>query len=187
MIEQAPVLKTVLIGEGGVGKTSIALRYTEDTFDEHMKITIGANFASKKVEVEGSSLTLMLWDLGGQPRFREIVSGYFRGAKLAIAVYDVTRSFSLERIPDWINRMRETAPECQILFVGNKVDARVDGSGVSLEEAKEFAAKYEADCMEVSAKSGKGVVEMFETAAKMLVERHLVTEKTLPNNVCIGG
>jgi predicted GTPase len=83
--------------------------------------------------------------------------------------------------------MRETAPECQILFVGNKVDARVDGSGVSLEEAKEFAAKYEADCMEVSAKSGKGVVEMFETAAKMLVERHLVTEKTLPNNVCIGG
>jgi small GTP-binding protein len=71
---QSPVFKTVLIGEGGVGKTSITLRYTEDRFDDNMKITIGANFASKKMNVNGTDLTLVLWDLGGQPRFRDVVS-----------------------------------------------------------------------------------------------------------------
>ncbi|MHA2299630.1 MAG: hypothetical protein ACXACD_01610 [Candidatus Thorarchaeota archaeon] len=60
----AAVYKTVLIGDGGVGKTSIAVRYTEDRFDDQMKMTIGVNFASKKVDISGSEVTLLLWDLG---------------------------------------------------------------------------------------------------------------------------
>ena len=69
------IYKTVLIGDGGVGKTSIAVRYTEDRFDEQMKMTIGVNFASKKVQISGSEVTLLLWDLGGQPRFQDVVDG----------------------------------------------------------------------------------------------------------------
>ena len=171
---RTPIFKTVIIGEGGVGKTSITLRYTEDRFDENMMITIGANFASKKVEFNGSSLTLMIWDLGGQPRFRDVVADYFRGSKAAIVVYDATRSYSLSRLTDWVDRLKETAPDCDILFVGNKTDAREIGSGVSYEEGLEFAQNYDAHCIEVSAKSGEGISEMFELVAQRLMKKHCV-------------
>ncbi|MGQ4911634.1 MAG: Rab family GTPase [Candidatus Thorarchaeota archaeon] len=172
MAGRLPIYKTVLIGEGGVGKTSITLRYTEDRFDDNMKMTIGVNFASKKLVVNNSDVTLMLWDMGGQPRFRDVISDYFKGARIAIAVYDATRYFSLERLSDWIGRVQENAPDCKFIFVGNKIDERENGSGVSLEEASEMARKYNAICMEVSAKTGEGVTEMFEAAATLALEHH---------------
>ncbi len=173
VIRRSPIFKTVLIGEGGVGKTSLTLRYTEDRFDDDMKITIGANFASKKVEVNGSPLTLMIWDLGGQPRFRDVVSDYFIGSRFAIAVYDASRPVSLDRLDEWITRLKESAGDCELLFVGNKTDSRVNGSGVTFDEGVAFAAKYGADCVEVSAKTGEGVAALFECVAEMLAEKHL--------------
>ncbi|MHA1902498.1 MAG: Rab family GTPase [Candidatus Thorarchaeota archaeon] len=173
MYGRPPVFKTVLIGEGGVGKTSITLRYTEDTFDDNMKITIGVNLASKKIQVGDRKATLMMWDLGGQPRFRDVVSDYFRGSKIAIAVYDSTRFFSLERLNEWVERLKESAPDCELIFVGNKIDERVEGSGVSLSDCEVFAARFDAPCTEVSAKTGEGVEEMFEMVVKILFEKHL--------------
>ena len=167
-----PVFKTVLIGEGGVGKTSITLRYTENRFDEDMKITIGVNLATKKVEVDGDNATLMLWDLGGQPRFRDVVSEYYKGSRMAIAVYDATRFFTLERLRDWITKLQENAPDCEIIFVGNKIDEREEGGGVSLEDGRAFASEYNAPCVEVSAKSGEGVNELFKVVTKLLIEKH---------------
>lgn len=169
MAVRVPIFKTVLIGEGGVGKTSLAVRYTEDRFEEDMKMTIGVNFASKKVEVDGANATLMLWDLGGQPRFRDVIGDYFRGARIAIAVFDATRFFSLERLEDWISRVKDTAPECKFFFVANKIDERQDGMGVSQEDGLAFAQKYDAPLMEVSAKTGEGVNEMFESVTRMLL------------------
>lgn len=173
MSSRPPVFKTVLIGEGGVGKTSITLRYTENRFDEDMKITIGVNLATKKVEVEGTGATLMLWDLGGQPRFRDVVSEYFRGSRIALAVYDATRYFTLEHLKDWIDRLKENAPDCDLIFVGNKIDEREPGTGISLEEARQFASQYNAPCVEVSAKSGEGIEELFQVVTKGLLEKHL--------------
>lgn len=172
-VTRAPIFKTVLIGEGGVGKTSITLRYTENRFDEKMMLTIGANFASKRLEIDGSSLTLMIWDLGGQPRFRNVVGDYFKGAKFAIAVYDVSRPFSLARLTDWVDRLRECAPECELLIVGNKIDERANGSGVSFEEGTEFAANYGTQYTEVSAKTGEGIDAMFDMIARNLMRKHL--------------
>jgi len=172
MAVRVPIFKTVLIGEGGVGKTSLAVRYTEDRFEEDMKMTIGVNFASKKVEVDGTNATLMLWDLGGQPRFRDVVGDYFRGARIAIAVFDATRFFSLERLEDWISRIKETAPDCKFFFVANKIDERQDGMGVSQEDGLAFAHKYDAPLMEVSAKTGEGVNEMFETVTRLLLNQN---------------
>ena len=105
MSVRSPVFKTVLIGEGGVGKTSLAIRYTEDRFDQQMKMTIGVNFATKKLNIAGTDLTLLLWDLGGQPRFQDVVMDYFRGSKLGIAVYEVSRPFTMHRLDDWIGRL----------------------------------------------------------------------------------
>ena len=170
MAMRTPIFKTVLVGEGGVGKTSITLRYTENRFDENMKMTIGVNFGSKEVTFENGRARLMLWDLGGQPRFRDVVSEYFKGSRVALAVYDSTRFFSLERLRDWIERVKQNAPECSIVFVGNKIDERQNGSGVTLEAGREFASQYNAPCLEVSAKTGAGVNELFQVVAQMLAE-----------------
>jgi small GTP-binding protein len=168
-----PVFKTVLIGEGGVGKTSLAIRYTEDRFDQQMKMTIGVNFASKKVNVAGADITLLLWDLGGQPRFQDVVMDYFRGSKLAIAVYEVSRPFTMFRLDDWIARLYGSVPDCDIFLVANKIDERIEGMGVTAEEAKDYAAKYDAQTFEVSAKTGEGVANMFQAAAQHLVSKHI--------------
>ena len=165
-----PVFKTVLIGEGGVGKTSLAVRYTEDRFDQRMKMTIGVNFATKKMNVRGTDLTLLLWDLGGQPRFQEVISDYFIGSKLAIAVYDVNRLFTLHKLRNWISRLCAAVPDCRLFLVGNKTDERIDGIGVTLEDAQEFAAEFDAKVFEVSAKSGNGVPDLFDAAGAFLVE-----------------
>jgi len=138
-----------------------------------MKITIGVNLASKKIQVGDNMATLMMWDLGGQPRFRDVVSDYFRGSKIAIAVYDATRYFSLERLGEWVERLKDSAPDCELIFVGNKIDEREDGSGVSLSDCEEFAARFGAPCTEVSAKTGEGIDEMFEMVVKILFEKHL--------------
>lgn len=167
-----PVFKTVLIGEGGVGKTSLAVRYTEDRFDQKMKMTIGVNFATKKVRAGHTDITLLLWDLGGQPRFQEVVSDYFIGSRLGIAVYDVNRLFTLHKLRQWIERLHAAVPTCEIFLVGNKIDERLEGMGVTAEDAQEFAAEYNASYFEVSAKTGEGVFAMFDAAgahfAKMI-------------------
>jgi small GTP-binding protein len=167
------VYKTVLIGDGGVGKTSIAVRYTEDRFDDQMKMTIGVNFASKKVEISGSEVTLVLWDLGGQPRFQDVVDGYFRGSKMGIAVYEVTRPFTLYRLDDWIERLRNNIEDCPIIIVGNKIDERVEGEGVTQEQVTEYASKYNAIVFEVSAKTGEGVSDLFEAVARLIARAYL--------------
>lgn len=86
----------------------------------------------------------------------------------SLAVYDANRYFSLERLEDWIVRLKENAPDCDLVFVGNKIDERVDGTGVSLEQAREFAANYGAACVEVSAKTGEGVTELFQVISQSL-------------------
>ena len=172
MSTRSPVFKTVLIGEGGVGKTSLAIRYTEDRFDQQMKMTIGVNFATKKVNVAGTEATLLLWDLGGQPRFQDVVIDYFKGSKLAIAVYEVSRPFTMFRLEDWIGRLYGSVPDCDIFLVANKIDERIEGMGVTPEEAEEFAARFDAKTFEVSAKTGEGVADMFEAAAEHLISKH---------------
>jgi small GTP-binding protein len=166
---RGPVYKCVLIGEGGVGKTSLAVRYTEDRFDQQMKMTIGVNFATKRVVVDSASITLLIWDLGGQPRFQDVMPDYFRGAKLGLAVYEAGRAFTMHRLDDWIGRLRNSVPNCDVFLVANKIDERPDGSGVSLSDAQEFAQKYSAP---VSAKTGEGVFGMFQSAAQHILERN---------------
>lgn len=171
MSTRNPIYKVALIGEGGVGKTSLAVRYTEDRFDQQMKMTIGVNFATKKVNIAGTDITLLIWDLGGQPRFQDVVIDYFKGSKLGIAVYEVSRSFTMYRLDNWIAKLHNSVPNCDIFLVGNKIDERIPGMGVSLDEAKNFAEQYGALAFEVSAKTGEGVSEMFDAAGKFLADK----------------
>ncbi|MGV9169250.1 MAG: Rab family GTPase [Promethearchaeia archaeon] len=178
MQTRVPIFKVATIGEGGVGKTSIVVRYTEDKFEENMRMTIGVNFATKQLEVHGKPLKLTIWDLGGQPRFYDVVGDYFNGTKHAIAVYDSNRRYTLDRLDDWIVRVREASPEVEILIVGNKIDTREDGTGVSIEEGRSFASKYGADCIEVSAKTGENIDDLFRTVALNLYTEYVEEKPT---------
>lgn len=173
MSARSKVFKVILLGEGGVGKTSIVVRYTEDRFDESMKMTIGVNLATKKVMVGDSDITLLLWDLGGQPRFRDVVIDYYKGSRLAVAVFDAAREFTMYRLEDWIGRLKEVVPACDLFVVANQIDQRTSDSGVQPAEGQEYASQIGAKYFEMSAKTGEGVQEAFQEMANSLVERQL--------------
>lgn len=86
-------------------------------------------------------MNLKEWVLGGQARFRDVVSEYFRGSRVALAVYDTTRYFSHEHLTDWIERVKQNASDCSIVFEGGKTDERSNGSGVTLEMGRGFASQ----------------------------------------------
>lgn len=174
------ILKVLFIGEGGVGKTSLLKRYTWNTFDESMKLTVGVDFAAKNVEYEDWKATLQIWDLGGQIRFRDLAISYFRGARLAIAVFDITSRYTMERLDDWITHLHESERNCPIVIVGNKSDLRKVFKGirplVTLQEGIEYAARYNAPFVEASAKDGHGVQEMFDIVTHILAQRYPTSE-----------
>ncbi len=170
------VLKIVLVGEGGVGKTSLLKRYTWNTFDESMKLTVGVDFAAKNIQKDDWVATLQIWDLGGQIRFRDLAISYFRGARLGIAVFDISSRYTMERLNDWIISLYESVRNCPLVIVGNKSDLR-DTLGrtrplVTLQEGIEYAAQYNAPFVEASAKDGRGVQEVFDTVTQILAERY---------------
>ena len=169
------ILKIVLIGEGGVGKTSLIKRYTWNTFDENMKLTVGVDFAAKNVQQGDWAATLQIWDLGGQIRFRDLAISYFRGARLAIAVFDISSRYTMDRLNDWITSLYQSVPDCPLIIVGNKCDLR-DTLGasrplVTLQEGIEYAAQYNAPFIEASAKDGRGVEDVFGAVTQILAEK----------------
>ncbi|MFW9831696.1 MAG: Rab family GTPase [Candidatus Thorarchaeota archaeon] len=174
------ILKVLFIGEGGVGKTSLLKRYTWNTFDESMKLTVGVDFAAKNVQKDDWAATLQIWDLGGQIRFRDLAVSYFKGARLAIAVFDISSRYTMDRLHEWIINLYETEPDCPIVIVGNKADLRKTFGEtrplVSLKEAIEYAAQYNAPFLEASAKDGQGVQEIFDVVTQILAERYPTRE-----------
>ena len=115
------IFKLLLIGDAGVGKSSILLRYTDNTFDEHLQSTIGVDFKVKVAVKEGKKIKLTIWDTAGQERYRSLAPMYYRGAKIAIIVYDITCRDSYKGAMSWIAEIkRKGNPECVIALVGNK-------------------------------------------------------------------
>ena len=134
--------KIVLLGDSAVGKTSIALRFINKNFKDHIESTIGAAFFSKKISAkDGIKDIIEIWDTAGQERYKALVPMYYREAAGAIIVYDVTCNNSLENAKDWILNVRQKGPEkIKIVLVGNKSDL-LDNTEIwksNLEKAKEY-------------------------------------------------
>ncbi len=150
------VRKLVLVGAGGVGKTSIATRLITSKFTEP-KMTVGLNVESWTVEDEsGVSVKVVSFDLGGQQQFRFFQQGLVSGAHLAVVVYDVTRYESFMELDGWLDMIRDV-PAGKKILVANKADL---GSIVPDEEGRRFAETNDMEFVVVSAKSGKGFEEL---------------------------
>jgi len=155
------IFKVVVIGESGVGKSNLILRFAQNTFNPDSKTTIGVDFATKTINVDGKVVKAAVWDTAGQEIYRAIVSAYYRGAVGALLVYDITRKDSYAYLDRWLKELRDYAdPNAAVVLVGNKSDLQHLRS-VSTDEAKKYAEDHGISFFETSALTASNVEAAF--------------------------
>ena len=164
-------IKLVLLGDSGVGKTSIVAQYVTGAAQENVGPTIGAAFVTKEVEIDHQQLELLIWDTAGQEVYRGLAPMYYRSALIAIIVFDVTKSESYNSVGYWINELQTNVEDSIIIMVcGNKTDLE-DSRVIDFHAASSFAASQGALYQETSAATGSGVEKMFQVAITELLKR----------------
>eukprot|EP01117_Protostelium_nocturnum_P009627 TRINITY_DN3437_c0_g1_i1.p1 TRINITY_DN3437_c0_g1~~TRINITY_DN3437_c0_g1_i1.p1 ORF type:complete len:204 (-),score=66.66 TRINITY_DN3437_c0_g1_i1:181-792(-) len=174
--------KLLLLGESGVGKSCLLIRYAENTFSQSFISTIGVDYKMKKMTVGDRTCKLQLWDTAGQERYRTIVASFYRGSDGILLIFDLTDVNSFLKIRTWIEEIKKNAPEdISVVLVGNKED--IGSRMVDKAEATAFAQKHGIKYVETSAKSGSGVNEAFQ----MLAEQCIQTNATRPQGAKKAG
>lgn len=165
--------KIVLIGDSGVGKSSLLSRFTRNEFDLESKSTIGVEFATRSITVDGKVIKAQVWDTAGQERYRAITSAYYRGAVGAILVYDLSKQKTFENVARWLLEVREHAESSIVtMLVGNKCDLR-HLRAVPTDEAKKYASESGLSFIEASALESTNVEEAFTQTIKEVHEVQL--------------
>jgi small GTP-binding protein len=153
------VCKVALCGAGGVGKTSLAKRLTGEGFSPRERMTVGVTHFTRRFSVDGGELALVIWDIGGEERFRFLAPLFLRGTRVAVYVFDVTRYETFLEVDWWRRVVEETAGRVPGVLVGNKVDMpRVVDRG----EAESYAGAHGLEYVETSALTGAGVDQLLE-------------------------
>lgn len=174
------LFKLLLIGDSGVGKSCLLLRFADDSYTDSYISTIGVDFKIRTVEIDGKTIKLQIWDTAGQERFRTITSSYYRGSHGIIVVYDVTDMDSFNHVKQWFQEIDRYATEgVTKLLVGNKSDLTAK-KVVDTNTAKEFADSMGVQFIEASAKDSTNVEQAFLAMARQIKER-------LPSNGTGGG
>ncbi|NIQ04529.1 MAG: GTP-binding protein [Candidatus Korarchaeota archaeon] len=175
-------VKVVLIGEGAVGKTSIAKRYLKKEYTKEYIRTVGADFYSqaRSYHLGGDNITIqwLIWDLGGQPTFDEVRGMYYKGARAAVLIYDIARPETYYNLPDWINEFWKNAGGAYpIALVANKVDLRGSSENeVSRSMGENYARTlseytgYNVPYLETSAKENTNIDKVFKQLARLILE-----------------
>lgn len=163
------LLKVLLVGDSGVGKSCILLRYADDHYVESYISTIGVDFKIRTIEIEDKIVKLQIWDTGGQERFRSITSSFYRGSHGVILVYDVSDFLSFQNLSQWIKEIeRYSSENITKLLVGNKSDL-VDQRKISFEQGKDFADILNLDFIETSARNSQNINQTFLTLTKKII------------------
>ncbi|RQM20896.1 hypothetical protein B5M09_004077 [Aphanomyces astaci] len=171
--------KLVIVGCTDTGKTSLTIRYCQNNFNTPTAATIGASFLQKRIMLDKHKMTLQIWDTAGQERFRSMAPMYYRNAKAAILVFDVTKEDTFAKVKECLNELRKHVDDDIVLaVVGNKCDLATSFD-FGLTEA--FAREIGATAHRTSARSGQGVTDMFETVSRALLKKHLESERLAPS------
>ena len=182
--------KLVFIGDSGVGKTCIISRFTQGIFENNVNSTRGASYSNKIIDVNGTPLSLDIWDTAGQETYKSLTKYFYKGAKMALLVYDITRKESFDSIKSfWYDQIKEFGDEGVILgIVGNKCDM-YDDEAVPEQEAREYAKSIGAIFQLTSAQNNSGINELFKNiGAKYLDPNTKIEEpESGQNNIIINA
>lgn len=167
------LFKIVVLGEGAVGKTAIVTRFSHGFFRTDYKTTIGSQFAVKNIDVSSPerghvTVKLQIWDVAGQSRFQILRPMYYRGSSGGLLVFDVTRRRTFIVLEEWLDELRKAiGKDIPLVLVANKTD--LPDRVVEPSEGNEFADRHEMPYIESSAKTGEGVIDIFDELAHVLV------------------
>jgi len=170
MTERRYVFKIVVIGDGAVGKTSLIARFAEKTFKAEYKPTLGTNIIIKELKVGDNNIKLLLWDIAGQAKWRDVRHLYYRGAQGCIVVYDVTRPGTFDSVPEWYKDLIKFSGEVPRILLANKIDL-TDIRKIQQEDGLKMAEEMNAEYYETSAKDGTQVNEAFEKISELILQK----------------
>ena len=164
------LFKLLLIGDSGVGKSCILLRFADDTFSDSYISTIGVDFKIRTLTIAGKRVKLQIWDTAGQERFRTLTTAYYRSAHGIVLVYDVNDRESFFHVENWLEEVsRYASTDVNKVLVGNKCDI-LNKREVEYETARVYAEKLSISFMEASAKDRTNIDKVFNTMATELME-----------------
>jgi Ras-related protein Rab-22 len=171
--------KVVLVGESGVGKTSIITKFIDETFQEDQQSTTGGTFSTKSVICDGGKiLKFEIWDTAGQERYRALTKMFYKDANAAIMVYDITRKDSFEELKNyWSEQIKESSPEGIILVIAANKSDLFEHEAIDESIAREFAQQIGAFYIATSAKNSDGINNLFEEIAKKYTGSSTITIK----------
>ncbi|OII73280.1 uncharacterized protein cubi_02512 [Cryptosporidium ubiquitum] len=172
------LFKLVLIGDSGVGKSCLLLRFADDSFTDSYITTIGVDFRFRTVKIDDKIIKLQIWDTAGQERFRTITSAYYRGADGVVLVYDTTSTSSFDHIDEWVTEVNRYTTDSTKILIGNKCDL-ASQKMVDFSTGQKKAKELQVDFMESSAKNSTNVEECFISIARKLLEKKLKSGETL--------
>jgi len=165
------LIKLLLIGDSGVGKSCLLCRYSDDVFNSNFITTIGIDFKIRTIELDGAKIKLQIWDTAGQERFRTITQAYYRGAMGILLVYDVTDDKSFNNIRTWMRNIEQHANEQVVkILLGNKCDMP-DKKMVTYEQGADLAKEFSIQFYETSAKTNVNVEEAFTAIARAIKDK----------------
>jgi len=169
------LLKVIILGESGVGKTALLNFYVNNNFIEHHKATIGADFMTKEIEIDDKLITLQMWDTAGQERFKSLGNSFYRGADAAVLVYAINDPDTFEKIDEWrtnfLELSGEKAKDFPILLLGNKQDLESERK-VSASDGKSYGNSHEMITFETSAMNGLNIKDAIQELAKRACARN---------------
>ena len=186
-IQEKPdvTVKLVIIGDSGVGKTNVLLRFCDDEFKLNYVATIGVDFKVKTINVDGKKIKLQIWDTAGQDRFKNINQTYYKGAIGVVLVYSITDLNSFNNVKNWIKQIYEhTSPDIKKVLIGNKCDLESERK-VSMDAGKKLAAEFGMHFLETSAKTGTNINEVFDRLGREIKEE--VCEEKNDNRISLAN
>ncbi len=160
------LVKCLVIGDSGTGKSSLMMRFTDDVFNTGYISTIGVDFKIKTMDFRDKTIKFQIWDTAGQDRFRTITASYYRGSNAVLLCYDITDKNTFRNIHKWLEEVKKfTVGNPLLILCGTKVDLE-EKRIVSYEEAEEYAKANNMHFFESSAKINSNIKEIFELIAK---------------------
>eukprot|EP01040_Poterioochromonas_malhamensis_P000940 gene940-997_t len=161
-------VKVVLLGDTGVGKSSLVLRFVTNNFKPYSESTIGASFMSKLITVNSKPIKFQIWDTAGQEKYHSLAPMYYRGAAAAILVYDITRMSTFRTLQNWVEELRSKGPkDIALAIAGNKADLE-ENREVDRKVASAYAEEINALYLETSAKDDTNVQDIFVKLSQRL-------------------